>query len=237
MNFLKSLKDESLKNGERAVALLWFHGVEDHSSSRTPAELASEIESAGYARQNITRLREFLSRDTKTAKDGPQRFKIRITARANLDNCYQEFLRARPIPASDSILPRDVFENSRDYTKRVVTQINASFDCGLYDCCSVMCRRLLETLIIEAFEKAGEEHLLKDNNGNFLMFSGLLAKMEASTVVTLSRNGQRGLNGFKKLGDLSAHNRRFNARLSDIDRIRDGMRVASEELLHLAGQT
>jgi hypothetical protein len=31
-----------------------------------------------------------------------------------------------------------------------------------------------------------------------------------------------------------AHNRRFNAHKEDIDRVRDGLRVAVEELVHLA---
>jgi len=42
------------------------------------------------------------------------------------------------------------------------------------------------------------------------------------------------LNAFKKLGDLSAHNRRFNADSDDIDRVRGKLRVAAEELLDIA---
>ena len=38
-----------------------------------------------------------------------------------------------------------------------------------------------------------------------------------------------------KLGDLSAHNRRFCAREDDIQRIRDSIRVAAEDLLHIVG--
>jgi hypothetical protein len=41
----------------------------------------------------------------------------------------------------------------------------------------------------------------------------------------------KGLRDLKQIGDLSAHNRRFNARQNDIDRVRDGLRVAAEELL------
>lgn len=98
-----------------------------------------------------------------------------------------------------------------------------------------MCRRLLETLIIEAFEAKGVENELKGSDGNFSMFSGLLAVVENSNHISLGRNGLAGLRDFKRLGDLSAHSRRFNARKTDIIRIRDGIRVASEELLHIAG--
>ena len=36
--------------------------------------------------------------------------------------------------------------------EKVLSQINGSYDCALFDCTAVMCRRLLETLIIEAYE-------------------------------------------------------------------------------------
>ncbi|MEO7660185.1 MAG: hypothetical protein ABIV48_11275, partial [Pyrinomonadaceae bacterium] len=72
-------------------------------------------------------------------------------------------------------------------------------------------------------------------DGHFKMFGGLLLYIESDKSINLSRNGLQGLRDFKQLGDLSAHNRRFNATKSDIERIRDGMRVAVEELVHLAG--
>jgi len=58
---------------------------------------------------------------------------------------------------------------------------------------------------------------------------------QRSGSIHLGRNAAKGLKDFKQLGDQSAHNRRFNANANDIDRVRDGLRVAAEELLHLAG--
>lgn len=233
--FLKALKDEQLTNGERALALLWFDSREDHSTARTPTQLCNELEGAGYPKQNVTRIRDFLARDQRTAKSGRHGFRVRITARASLDERYGGFTRRVLVTPTDSVLPRELFDGTRGYIEKVVDQVNASFDSGLYDCCAVMCRRLLETLIIEAFEAAGAQENLKDRDGHYKMFSGLLAAVESSGTVSLSRNGLQGLKDFKKLGDLSAHNRRFNARENDIARIRDGIRVSGEELLHLAG--
>ncbi len=67
------------------------------------------------------------------------------------------------------------------------------------------------------------------------MLNGLMTFLERDTSINLGRNAAKGLRDFKQLGDLSAHNRRFNACRNDIDRVRDGLRVASEELLHLSG--
>jgi hypothetical protein len=97
-----------------------------------------------------------------------------------------------------------------------------------------MCRRLLEILLIEVYEASGRPEAIKGKDSNFFMLADLLNVFENDKSFHLSRNGQQGLRDFKKLGDLAAHNRRFNARKEDIDRVRDGIRVASEELLHLA---
>ncbi len=66
------------------------------------------------------------------------------------------------------------------------------------------------------------------------MLNGLAGFFEKDTAFHVSRNGLQGLRDFRWLGDLSAHNRRFNARKDDIDRVRDGLRIIVEELLHLA---
>jgi hypothetical protein len=135
---------------------------------------------------------------------------------------------------SDSILPRELFLNTRGYIEKVVFQINGSYDQGLYDCCAVMCRRLGETLIIETYESQGRAKEIKGADDNFLMLNGLLAVLNKDITIHLGRNAKRGLDSLKDLGDKSAHNRRFNARQPDIDSIKSDFRTAAEELLHLA---
>jgi hypothetical protein len=144
-------------------------------------------------------------------------------------------LEVRPIPkSSDSLLPRELFTNTRGYIERVVSQINGSYDHGFYDCCAVMCRRLGETLIIELYEAQGRAEKIKGADDNFLMLNGLLSVLTKDSAIHLGRNAKRGLEGLKDLGDRAAHNRRFNARQPDIDAIKSDLRTAAEELLHLA---
>jgi hypothetical protein len=52
------------------------------------------------------------------------------------------------------------------------------------------------------------------------------------TKWNLSRNTINGLPKLKKLGDASAHNRRFLAQKSDIDKL-DDLRMIIEEIIHL----
>ena len=233
-DFLRALSTRDLTNLERAVAQLWWHSRADHTAARTPRQLADESTAAGYPGQNVSRLARELDADPRTAKAADGAFRISIAARAPLDGLYGDLVDVRPAPKTDSVLPTNLFKGTRGYIEKVVYQLNASYSAGLFDCCAVMCRRLLETLIIEVYEAAGRANELNDPDGNFKMFSGLLAHLEADTKINLSRNAKGGLNSFKKLGDLSAHNRRFNAEADDIKRVRDELRVAAEELLHLA---
>jgi hypothetical protein len=233
--FLRSLSELKLSPAERAIALLWWHGITDSNSSTSVRDLATEIEQAGFGQQNATRLNVSLERDPRTSKTRNGEFRIRATARRGLDDRYVPLLQVKPIVRSGTVLPLELVSGTRHYIEKVVLQLNASYDAGLFDCCAVMCRRLLETLIIEVYEANGRAGELKGSDDHFMMFSGLLAKLEKDTAFHLGRNSIQGLREFKALGDLSAHNRRFNARANDIDRVRAGLRVATEELLNLAG--
>ncbi len=51
--------------------------------------------------------------------------------------------------------------------------------------------------------------------------------------VIVGRNSVKVLPEIKSKGDLSAHNRRFNATKPDIDTIKSGLRIIVEELVHL----
>jgi hypothetical protein len=62
----------------------------------------------------------------------------------------------------------------RGYLIRVGRQMNGAYDAGWYDACAVMMRRLLETVIIEAFEKKGLDSKIKDGSGEFLMLTSLV---------------------------------------------------------------
>jgi hypothetical protein len=232
--FLKNLALTKPANRDLAIAAIWWHLLFEEGDGLTIREVTRTIEKAGYPKQNATRLAEQLRRDQRTRRVGKERFGISVRSRARLTDEFKPFVKTVPVAESDSVLPAELFRHTRTYIERVVKQINASFDAGLYDCTAVMCRRLLETLIIEVYERQVRAHELKGADGQFQMLSGLLDRLENDSVIHMGREATKGLKTFKKLGDLSAHNRRFNARADDIGRVRDSVRIAAEELLHLA---
>lgn len=236
VEFLSRVDDAKLTALDRAKALLWIAGLSDPLIGLSTVEICKLIEQAGHPRQNQSRMARQLSADRKVSKvPGQQGWRLHPRGRTELDETFLPLLSSgRRPPVTSSILAPELFHKTRSYLEKVVFQINASYDATLYDCCAVMCRRLLETLIVEVYEAAVRPDAIKGSDGNFYMFADLLRIFENDTAFTMSRNGGKGLRDFKKLGDLSAHNRRFNAGKDDIDRVRDGLRVAAEELLHLA---
>lgn len=232
--FLRRLSGAEFSNLDRAIAVLWWNDRHDGQQSMKATEIGGELLDAGYSAQNNTRLNKALSKDPRTRKVGAG-FGVSVRSTEELSAAFGPFTQRPAVAAPSALLPDELFYGTRGYVEKVVLQINASYAFGLYDCCTVMCRRLLETLIIEVFEHRGNAEILKDGQGNYFMFSGLLAGLYSDNAISLSRETKKGLDDFKKLGDRSAHNRRYNARRNDIDRVRDGMRVGCEDLLHLAG--
>jgi len=237
-DFLLSIDDLKTTSLERAISLLWWINQSDPTAHFCTSEMCIQFEDLGHPKQNVSRLDKQLKADSRAVKVGKNGWRLHPKARRELDSKYASIL-ALPtlLPKTGSVLPDGLFVHSRQYIERVVDQLNKAYDCGLWDCCAVMCRRLLETLIIETYETAQRSNEIKGRDNQFLMLNGLIAYIGADPTINLGRNASKGLADFKVLGDLSAHNRRFNARKDDIDRVRDGLRIVSEELLHLAGFT
>lgn len=137
-------------------------------------------------------------------------------------------------PAVQAILPHSLFKNTRGYIENVVFQINATYTATSYDACAVMIRRLLEMLIIEAYEyeKRGDE--VKNSDGNYFMLGTLTTTMLDGSW-TLSQTTKSQLKKLKQFGDLSAHSRKYNARRQYVDDIVIHLRVVVEEMLYLSG--
>lgn len=139
-------------------------------------------------------------------------------------------------PLSQSVLPRALVTNTRGYIERVVDQINGTYEKGWFDGCAVMMRRLLETLIIECFEEHGIVDRIKNtHSGDFLYLSGLIDCTLKEKAWNLSRNTKKSLKTLKVIGDLSAHNRFYNAHREDIDKVLLDFRGACQEFIYIAG--
>ena len=114
--------------------------------------------------------------------------------------------------------------------RKVLEEANRCFAGNCLNACAAMLRRLVESLIIEAFEAHKIESKIKDSTGEYLELKALIGKATADADLKLSRNTKSALPNLKFLGDLSVHSRRNLIRGDDLKGIRNDARVAIEEL-------
>lgn len=146
---------------------------------------------------------------------------------------------AGPLPEgqpseSDQVVYRSLVRNTRSYIEAVANQINGTYERGWYDACAVMTRRLIETLIIEAFEAKGIAHKIKGPSDDFFYLRDLISACLTETAWNLSRNCKKSLGRLKDVGDRSAHSRRFVAHRNDIEPLRADIRSVVQELVAIA---
>ena len=99
-----------------------------------------------------------------------------------------------------------------------------------------MMRRLIETLIIECFEKHQIADTIKNpKTGDFLYLGDLVEMAIRETAWNLGRKTKQAMPRLKNIGDQSAHSRRYNAHREDIDKLSEDFRVVCQELVYLAG--
>jgi hypothetical protein len=121
------------------------------------------------------------------------------------------------------ILPNGVF-------RKVLEEANRCFVQDCPNACAAMLRRLVESLIIEAFEANNIGAQIKDSTGEYLELKALIGKATAEPKLKLSRSTKNALPNLKVLGDLSVHGRRHLVRNDDLEKIQKDARIALEEL-------
>ncbi len=149
------------------------------------------------------------------------------------DKFNDEFNNHKAPPPSNNLFPIELVNETRGYIQEISSQAICCYDLKLFDACSVMLRKLIETLIIECFEKHKLDSEIKDKNGDFFYLSDLINKLLIEKSWNISRNAKQGFKNIKNIGDLAAHNRRFCAKQSDIDKIKQDVRICIQELISL----
>jgi hypothetical protein len=232
--FAKKIADLKLDHVGRAIAFLWYYRQTQEYEERLVSELVKDLKDEGFPEPNITRLNESLKKSKYTIK-GRQRntFQLDIRKIPELDKEYNKFLKIKTHKPDDNIIPFDWVKGTRLYLEKLVNQINSTYEFGLYDCCAVMCRRLMESLIIEVYISSKRQHEIQ-NNKRFHMLEKLITYICADKNVTLGRNSPRAMQATKDIGDTAAHDRTYVTEQVDIDDIKSKYRRLIQELLTLS---
>lgn len=218
-----------------ALAILLWHDEAAPGTEMTPWDIAKIMSAEGLANPNRADLAAKLSRSGLTLR-GERGFRLKARAadaiRGRLPGAFGP--RTPELNLEKGYLAHEVWRDTRGYIEKVCIQLNGCYQFSFYDAASVMVRRVVETLIIEAFEHVHRESEIRDSDNNYFMLGELVNRSTDPRGLTLGREAKAALREIKKIGDRSAHNRRYNAVKADLDEIRPGVRVAVDELINMA---
>ena len=208
--FAHAISDLDLSPLDRAVAFLWFYRESQEFDERTATELAADMHEDGFPRTNTTRLEAELRASRLTVRGNRDRsFRISLPRLGELREKYAALAETNVAEVQDTVIPADWFAGTRPFLEQLVRQINGTFQFGFHDACAVMCRRLMESLIIEVYIHLRRAAEIRHNNA-FFMLEGLINKLKADhATIILSRNAPDTLDLVKSIGDVAAHDRNY----------------------------
>jgi len=130
-------------------------------------------------------------------------------------------------------IPIEIVDGSRGYVVNVTRQINRCFQGECYDAGAVMIRRLLETLIIEVFEKKGLANNIKDQSGNYLMFADLVNRLINTVETPVGKTTRKELPIIAVVLNNCAHSRSFNISKAQLVQYQAFIVITIQELMIL----
>lgn len=136
---------------------------------------------------------------------------------------------------TDDIVPFELYRGTRQNIELIADQINKSFYFGIYDGAAVLMRRLIEMLLILAFQEIDQEDGIRGADGNYQPLSQIINEAVQNKTLGLSRNAKTYLGLFKEQGDLSAHNPFHIAFRRDLELLQPKFRHLVQELFNKAG--
>ncbi len=234
-HFARAIAQLGLTHVDRAVAFLYFYSVTQAFEERSLQELAADLAEEAFPKPHIARLRRDLRQSRFTIRGSRKdTFRVDIRCLSELEDRFSQILKRRPIPQSDSVIPSSMVNGTRLYLERMVSQINACYDGNFFDACAVLCRRLMESLILEVYIRRGR-HAEIQQDGIFLGLDRLIGIICADRGMALNRNTHRIMVDMKQVGDTAAHDRVYITQQRDIDDLKIRYRRMIDELLNLAG--
>jgi hypothetical protein len=235
--FCEVVKKLSKTNAEKALAVLWYFDHGQLDSAKTAGQLTKVLDDHQIGTPNQTALAETI-RKTKLANESKSGFSLKPGSRKIIRDWLPDLDGIQPaMDHALGYLPEPIWKNTRGYVEEVCRELNGSFQHAYYNASAVMLRRLLETLIIEAYEHLNRETEIKDGAGNYLMLSALAERVcgeSGHKGINLGRDSKKALKDARNVGNWSAHARRFLAHAGDLTSLQGGMRLLVQELIQIA---
>ena len=235
-NFLKKIANDAMRETALGISVLWLLTKlsPDNKAVHPVGDIIEKIKNSGLrGNLNATRFYKNLAGHTDTVRHKNKGLSLSLKSTLKLDEKYAEFLEPTPPEIDSHIVEQNKYERCKKYTKTIILQINSSYQFHNYDACAVLMRRLVESLLIDAFEAVGKQSEIKNNN-DYSMLKGIIAKAKSGNSITLSRTSKTALDDVKRIGDKAAHNRTYLTSKRDIDELRGEYRPLIEDLVQIS---
>jgi hypothetical protein len=235
--FCEVVKKLDKTNAEKALAVLWYFDREQPDAVRSAGQLTKVLGDHHVGTPNQTALADAI-RKTKLASESKAGFSLKPGSRKIIRDWLPDLDGIQPaMDHAIGYLPEPIWRNTRGYVEEVCRELNGCFHHAYYNAAAVMLRRLLETLVIEAYEHLGRGNEIKDGGGNYLMLSDLAERAcgeKGHSGLNLGRDSKAALKDARSVGNWSAHARRFLAHAGDLTKFQAGVRLLVQELIQIA---
>lgn len=231
--FAEQLGALSQTQPEMATAILWFYDHQTPGVEITASQLGKDLHDLGLANKvNAPRLREQLAKRNEILRGkSAHTVKLSVAGRAKLNEQYLLLLKSPRVSIDDRLVPDAMILGTRPYLEKLAREINGSYQYGFFDGCAALCRRMVESLLIECFDVAGHDSAIKTSDGNYRMLAAIITEAKSGQYIKLSRNAPDALDKVKEVGDRAAHDRYYITQPQDIDAIATQFRALITELM------
>ncbi|MGI3901591.1 MAG: DUF4145 domain-containing protein [Janthinobacterium lividum] len=215
------------------MALLWYFDLASPDIVKSARQLTKVLGDYHVGTPNQTALTEAV-RKTKLVNESKDGFSLKPGSRTVIREWLPSLEGIQPsMDHTSGYVPEPIWRNSRGYIEEICRELNGCYRNCYYNAAAVMLRRLLETLIIEAYEHLGRSSEIKAGE-NYFMLSDLAERAcgdNGHKGLNLGRDSKKALKEAKNVGNWSAHARRFLAHAGDLKKFHAEARVLVQELM------
>ena len=238
-HFAENLSTQGYTQVHMAIACLWYANEFNHHSEMSVSDIANLMEEFGLSGiVNMSRLDGALKKSNLTVKGkGKRIFRVSPTKKTILEDKFSSLVKRPKVKVSDDLLPDSVTQNTNKYIHKLAHQINGTYDFEFYDACAVMCRRMIESLLVASFKHSKNLSAIQRGDGTLEMLSVVINKAKGGQYIHLPRGTAKIIEKIKEIGDTGSHDTYHLLTKQDIDEFRSGFRKVISQLLGLAGIT
>ena len=230
--FISIPKHEELSNTDLIKYFVYY--FQENKEYVMPNDVKNaflELDLIPYSNINQYLSKHSTGKDTIFIKKEKKGYKL---VRAKKELIKKELGYEETIQVSTDLFDINVIKsipNTPFYLWKIAEQMCACYDNRLYTACFAMIRKLIETLIIECYEKNKIQDNIIGDDGNYFSLSTLIDKYTACNKMNASKNLKESFKNIKYYGDLSVHNRKFFAGKDDIDKLKNSLRQSVQEII------